>query len=211
MSVDASSRPFERRTLLTCSAHRRLLSVRKFLVVVALGVLAWIFVVPSCSTKFGCESAPATAHADDGNCPDDAEEAAQDANWARSRWATIKDRPLTVGLFYDDDGVEHPFTSGEGEEADHAAEVLRQVGAPSTAKGTYPAATHVEVKAAVAMRDADEETGVIVINHPDGPCVPGLGCSTAVPLVLPEGSSLVVWWFDGDESGMLSATFAGKG
>src|ERR1044072_4971139 len=94
--------------------------VRKFVFFVALGVLAWIFVVPSCSTKFGCESAAAVAHADSGDCPSDVDEAAHDARWAADRLAAIAAEPETVGLFYDSDGAQLEFDSSHDEDEKRA-------------------------------------------------------------------------------------------
>jgi hypothetical protein len=173
--------------------------VRKLLVAVAIGVLAWIFVVPSCSTTFGCESAPATAHADSGSCPDDIDDAAADADWAADRITTIKDDPITTGLLYDEDGTEHRIETGEsGHAFERAWEYLKPyAGKQITDKPAgKQAAGHVETKAAALMRDAEQTTGVLVMNNPDGPCtyVSGAGCLIAIRLILPKGSSLVVWW-----------------
>jgi hypothetical protein len=44
----------------------------------------------------------------------------------------------------------HEFVSGE-KGSERAREVLREVGAPASPIGTYPAASHVEAKAAVVM------------------------------------------------------------
>jgi hypothetical protein len=182
--------------------------VRKFLLVVVLSALAWIFVVPSCSTKFGCEASGAVAHADDQSCPSTMGEAAKDTGWAAAQFLSIKDDKITTGLFYDDDGIRHTFVSGE-DGAERAAEVLAEVGAPASPIRTYPAASHVEVKAAVAMRDGDVTSGVMVINHSGGPCPGDLGCATAVPYALPDGAWLVVWWRGAE--GMRSQRFEGGG
>jgi hypothetical protein len=145
-------------------------------------------------TTFGCPASGAVAHADSGDCPANIDAADHDAQWAASRWATIKDAKVTTGLYYDRDGTEHTYVSGEDADATHAADVLRQVGAAGSPIGTYPAATHVEIKAAVDMRDAGESQGVIVINNAGGPCPGDMGCAAAVPRVLPRGAALVVWW-----------------
>lgn len=179
--------------------------MRKLFVAVVLAVLAWIFMVPSCSTTFGCESAPATAHADSGSCPDDIDEAAEDADWAVDRMATIKDAPLTTGLLYDEDGTEIRIESGE---SGHAFELaMEYLGAyPSTVVRDRPqgkqAAGHTESKAAALMRDAGQTDGVLVINHPKGPCpfASNIGCGVAMQLILPEGSTITVWWPGGHRS-----------
>lgn len=169
------------------------------LVAVAIAVLAWIFVVPSCSTAFGCESAPATAHADSGSCPDGIDDAAEDAAWAADRIASIKDDLITTGLLHDEDGTEVRIESGEsGHAFERAWEYLQPYAGKQITDqpAGKQAAGHVETKAAALMRDAEQTTGVLVINNPDGPCtyVSGAGCLTAIRLILPKGSSLVVWW-----------------
>jgi len=168
--------------------------VRKFLLVVIALVLAWIFVVPSCS-KFGCDSALATAHADDGSCPASLRGAAQDPDWAADRLKTIADRPLTVGLFYDEDGTQHTYTSGRDDDSDLAEEILQDVGATPSRIDTYPAATHVEIKIAALMRENEVDYGVLVINHPGGVCngEDGMSCQEVLGLVLAPGDTLVVW------------------
>ena len=47
-----------------------------------------------------------------------------------------------------------------------------------------------------------------MINHPGGPCPGELGCANALPLVLPEAVSLVVWW--PTSQGMRSQRFTGR-
>jgi SCP1.201-like deaminase len=167
--------------------------VRKFVVAVVIAVLAWIFVVPSCSTTFGCESAPATAHADSGSCPDDIDDAAEDADWAADRIASIKDEPITTGLLYDEDGYEQELDSKQsGPHFDLALTYLR----PLFRNAARQAAGHVEAKAAALMRNADMDQAVLVINNPRGVCdyAAGIGCDGVVEAVLPEGTTLVVWW-----------------
>ena len=102
--------------------------MRKLLLVVALAILAWIFVVPSCSTKFGCDAMSAAAHADSDECPPNAQAAAGYARWAAARLDTIKDEDPAVGLFYDEDGAEHRFVSGRDREAETALKVGREAG-----------------------------------------------------------------------------------
>lgn len=93
-----------------------------------------------------CEAAGAVARADDESCPASAGEAADNASWAAARWESIRERPPTVGLFYDEDGTQHEYVSGK-DGAERTAEVLAEVGAAASPIGTCPAATHVEVKA----------------------------------------------------------------
>ena len=180
--------------------------MRKFMLLAALAVLAWVFVVPGCSDDFGC-AAVGVARAADERCPSSVGEAGANAKWAADRLESIKEQRRTTALFYDEDGNEERLSSGSDATAEKAAEVLREVGAPASPISTYPAATHVEVKAAVAMRDGELKTGVMVINNEAGPCPGELGCVAAVPLVLPTGASLVVWW--PSDAGMKSQQFTG--
>jgi hypothetical protein len=162
--------------------------------------------------SFACDLEPAwlpQAQADSGSCPESIEQAARDVAWAAERAESIPrtDRK-TTGLLYDSDGAEHSYTSGEKDNAAvEAAAVLKEVGAPASPIGTYPAASHVEVKAAAAMRRGEVKHGVLVINHPGGPCTGDLGCTNTLPLVLPEGATLTVWW--PSEQGMQSQQFTG--
>ena len=191
--------------------------VRKFVFVVALGILAWIFVVPSCSTEFGCDAAGAVAHADDGECPSGLEDAANDAEWAADRIASLraKKAKLTTGLFYDEDGAEHTHVSGYDENSDRAEEALDEAGVEFPPAGRHPAAAHVETKIAAGMRDNDITFGVVVINHPGGPCGADpaterrFSCGVVVPAILPEGSTLAVWFPGAVESVKLRGHASG--
>jgi hypothetical protein len=185
--------------------------VRKFIVVAALGILAWVLVVPSCSTQFGCESAPAVANAAGGDCPSDIDDAESDATWAAARLDKIKDEKPTVGLAYDEDGTEHRYDSSKDATANRVDEIPRDLGVlPPHA--TTNAANHVEMKVAADMRDGERESIVLVINNQNGPCPDGdpkpLTCTTLVPKVLPEDATLTVWWRP--HGGMMtSTTFTG--
>lgn len=140
-------------------------------------------------------------------CPSSADEAAGDAEWAAARLDSIQGEKVTTGLFYDEDGTEQTFVSGEDGDASNAVDLLGEVDAPASPLGTYPSASHVEVKVAAAMRDSDSRFGVLVINNVNGPCRGVFGCTSAVPRLLPEGAALVVWWSDGGE--MRSQRFTG--
>jgi hypothetical protein len=191
-------------------AGKTLSSLTGILVLAAVLWLLLNFVyAPSCG-RFACSFEPAwtpQAQADSGSCPESIEQAARDPGWAAERAESIPrgDRK-TTGLLYDSDGVGHSYTSGEKDDAAaEAVALLKEVGAPSSPIGTYPAASHVEVKAATAMRRGEVKHGVLVINHPGGPCSGDLGCTTALPLVLTEGATLTVWW--PSEQGMQSQQF----
>ena len=170
--------------------------MREFVVWTGLAVLAWFFVVPSCSTSFGCEAAAAVAYADSDECPSDIDDAVGDAQWAAARLATIKDTKITTGLFYDEDGTEHTFTSGRDKDSDRATTLMQELGiVPGNVRPNV--ADHVETKVATLMRDNELGSGVLVINFPRGVCgveEPGpYSCSAVVPSVVPEGATLAVW------------------
>ncbi|OLF11450.1 hypothetical protein BLA60_10765 [Actinophytocola xinjiangensis] len=154
---------------------------------------------PSCG-RFACGYEPSwwpRASADSGEaCPDSLSGAATDAGWAAARLESIADKKVTTGLAYDQDGTEHSYTSGEKD--DHyqrAVKVLREVGAKPSRGGTYPSASHVEVKVAALMRENAISEMVLVINHPGGVCSAGYGlsCSEVLSSVLPVGARLIVW------------------
>lgn len=171
--------------------------MRKFLFIVVLLVLAWIFVVPSCSSKFGCSTSGAVAHADSADCPGGLDEAAGDAAWAAERIASIQDEPITTGLLYDEEGHEVVITTEErGDHFDLATTYLK----PLLGAATKQAAGHVEPKAAALMRNAEQRAGVLVINNPAGPCAytGNVGCGQLAQVILPKGSSLTVWWPGGN-------------
>lgn len=188
--------------------------MRKFLgrlVLATLVVLGLWYVIGHYTDgpTFGCDAGPHITADDPGDCPPTVFAAEADPQWATQRWATIRTAKVTTGLFYDRDGAEHLFTSGADADARHAADVLRVVGAAASPLGTYPAASHVEIKAAVRMRDVGETQGVLVINNPTGPCVGILSCGAALDRVLPPGSTLVVWW--PDSRGMMRQRRFGPG
>jgi hypothetical protein len=188
------------------------------LVLVALVVFGLWYVISHYpdGTAFGCQPAGrAVAHADSGDCPANIIDADGDAQWAADRWATIKAAKVTTGLFYDQDGHEHSFLSGEDTDTDLANHILRDtdVAFPRRAD-THPAAAHVEAKAAARMRAADVPAGVMVINNPKGVCggeVPSpYGCVNVLPVLLPHGATLVVWWHDPTDNKMTNAQFVGR-
>jgi SCP1.201-like deaminase len=109
--------------------------------------------------------------------------------------------PVTTGLLFTEATGEDPITltSGQsGEEFQLALQYLQTY--PSSVVKDRPqgqqAAGHAEAKAAALMRHDGDSYGVLVINNPDGPCpyVSDIGCEVAMRLILPKGSTLVVWW-----------------
>lgn len=168
-------------------------TVRKLLFFAVLAVLAWIFVVPSCSTTFGCAAAGAVAHADSVSCPANIDAAASDGSWAADRLASIANKPQTTGLFYDQDGNERDFVSGHDSDEDTATQVLRDLGIVP-ANATLNVAAHVEVKVAAMMRQQGLDQGLLVINRTTGICNDGTyTCATVVPKILPSDVALTIW------------------
>jgi SCP1.201-like deaminase len=177
--------------------------MRKFLLLAGFVILAWIFVVPSCSTKFGCAAFGADAYAGSSDCPDSVDAAARNATWAQDRIRSIADESITTGLLYDEDGNEEKITSGRNGAYESALSHLKPY-ADSILRDKPPgaqAAEHVEVKAAAMLRDTKQARGVLVINNHDGPCgyASGIGCIAAIELVLPKGTTMDVWWTRGHQ------------
>lgn len=181
------------------------------LAAVAFIVLNMFNVVSVGFGKFGCGWEPniqfgAMAEAaGDGHCPTSISDAINDAEWAADRYATIKDRYVTTGLMYDEDGVEHELTSGDEKGADtqRVVAILQERNVPPNRAGRYLAASHVEPKVAALMREADVQQGVLVINNRSGPCGPsneGTSCRDVLPSILASGSTLRVWFADASGS-----------
>ena len=191
---------------------QRLIGRLVLITVVVLGLWYVIGHLPG-ATRFGCRASGAVAHATSGDCPASVDAAEGDARWAAARWATLTDAKVTTGLFYDPDGNEHQFTSGEDGDAGRVSQILRDVGVafPRNAT-THPAASHVETKAAARMRDTDVTTGIIVINNArgvrGGDTVSPYGCVNVLPAILPRAATLVVWWHG--PNGMVNARFIGQ-
>ena len=140
--------------------------MRKLVFVAALAVLAWIFIVPSCSTEFDCDAAGSTARADTDECPGSVEEAAGNAGWAAARFATIRDERLTVGLFYDPDGSRHRVESGKDSAAERANELLRELGNLPPGASAFTA-DHVEAAQQAALGvEPDRIGGVRELEDP---------------------------------------------
>jgi len=199
----------------TSSLTRSLGFVLKIVVPVAVLWFLLNFVyAPSCG-RFSCSYTPSwwpVASADSGSCPESIRAAMGDADWAADRFGEIQGEQITTGLFYGEDGEKHTIKSGDerGEDAERARRVLRAVGAASAPDGSYPAASHVEVKVAALMREAGVRTGVMVINREGGPCAGavGLSCGEVLPLMLPSGLTLRVWFPSGGR--MEQKDFVGK-
>ncbi len=127
-------------------------------------------------SKFGCGiSGAAVAHADSAECPANLIEADSDPAWAAARIDSINakvacnGKKYTYGEFYDVDGTEHWYASGQDSDADNAESVGRSIGVFGPV-GRVASVEHVEVKVAAQMRQANVTAAVLVINNPAGPC-----------------------------------------
>lgn len=105
-------------------------------------------------------------------------------------WATI-----TTGLLFTEANGEDPTTLTSGQSGDAFDLALQRLQSNSTRpQGSRQAAGHVEPKAAALMQREGDTYGVLVINS--APCTYafGIGCIRASALILPKGSTVVVWW-----------------
>ncbi|MEU6261729.1 DddA-like double-stranded DNA deaminase toxin [Saccharopolyspora shandongensis] len=164
---------------------------KALLTIAAIVVIIW-WLSPG-SARFGCGSDQASAHAAAGSCPSSLEGAAEDAEWAADRIASMPvrgDGDPTTGLLYDSDGIETRITSGESGAAYEAAKGY--ISLPSK-----QVAGHVEAKAAATMRDAGETYAVLVLNNQPCTWASGVGCLRASAMILPSGSTMVLWWPNG--------------
>lgn len=150
------------------------------------------------NSQFGCQIHLVADSGKEEQCPATIAQAAGNAEWAADRISTIAGDPITTGLLYDQDGHEEKIGSGEGGTAYEQA--MKYLSDYSAVLGDQPrgkqAAGHVEPKAAAMMRTAGQTDGVLLINNPSGPCpyASRIGCGRAMRLILPVGSTIVVWW-----------------
>jgi hypothetical protein len=188
--------------------------------VVVMAAVLWALLnfvyAPSCG-RFDCSYVPSwwpAAAADSGSCPESISGAMNDAGWAADRLAEIADERRTTGIFFDEEGMRHEFDSGDesGDDAQRARRMLAEVGATAAPDGSYPAASHVEVKVAALMRESGVRTGVLVINKEGGPCAGtvGLSCQEVLPRLLSSGAWLRVWHPPQKGSGIEFSDFRGR-
>jgi hypothetical protein len=190
--------------------------------ILVMAAVVWLILnfayAPSCG-RFACSYVPSwwpQASADNvgvGGCPDGIGAAAIDAEWATARIESLRaaDAKVTTGLFYDEDGTEHRFTSGRDENAERADKALAEAGVEMPRAGPHPASSHVETKIAALMRENGVTYGVVVINNERGPCgtdpdaLEPFSCGVVIPAILPAGSTLAIWSpKDPNQSVMLS-------
>jgi hypothetical protein len=206
----------------------RLLITAAGLAVVIIGsllLLNWWMV--SCG-RLACDIKPAWAAAEAStpdSCPPDLKAAAADATWAKGIYDNLptwrEESPKTTGWFFADGSATNELVSGEGSRNDpdklweEAKRVLAAAPIAQPPRGApHPAASHVETKAAVWMRQNKLNYAVAVINHPRGPCGEAkpddqYTCTSAVRAILPVGTRMVVWWWSDRDGHMTSASYEG--
>ncbi|WP_356948706.1 DddA-like double-stranded DNA deaminase toxin [Streptomyces chengbuensis] len=103
-----------------------------------------------------------------------------------------------------------PFKSGHSSSSDDINQFLMDSpDIANPASGPHASITHVETKLAWRMRQAGVKSLDVVINHSGGPCTGRFSCSSAVPAILPQGSSMTVW-FRGAAGSMQNVTLHGR-
>ncbi|WP_433871004.1 DddA-like double-stranded DNA deaminase toxin [Saccharopolyspora sp. CA-218241] len=118
-------------------------------------------------------------------------DAAHDRSWIDTIRERLPQRKQgqTSGIVHDRDGNEHLIIIGREEISDQARLILHNADRfPTDDRGEPTVTMHVEVKYALMMRRSGQTCGVVVINNEL--C---RGCEKAVPEILPEDSTLVVW------------------
>lgn len=149
-------------------------------------------------------SGAGVAHADTSDCLD-LHNAAVDPAWAAQQQQRLTGSALTTGLLYTTSSADPspPIKSGE---TGHAFDIAVLYLQPYAGKQIidrppgHQAAGHVEAKAAALLRAATRKFGVLVINNSPCTYASGVGCDVAMTLILPIGSSIVVWWPGGHKT-----------
>jgi hypothetical protein len=101
----------------------------------------------------------------------------------------------THGRWVAPDGAVQPIQSGEGPDATAVGQFLQTIPLPQP--GIPMAASHVETKLAMHMRNTGIRHASVAINN--RPCAGRFGCEILVGIILPEGSTLTIYGSDGYE------------
>jgi hypothetical protein len=206
----------------------RLLITAAGLAVVIIGsllLLNWWMV--SCG-RLACDIKPAWAAAEAStpdSCPPDLKAAATDATWARGivdNLPTRQPRTKTIGWLFTDGVATQHLTSGQGSRDNpdalwlEAKKLLAAAPVDQPRGGAHPAASHVESKSAVWLRQNKITYAVLVINHRKGPCgeeedqaEDPYTCAVVVRAILPVGTTMVVWWWSDQDGRMVSVSYEG--
>jgi len=101
----------------------------------------------------------------------------------------------THGRWFAPESPDQEIVSGEGADADMAAEFLKSLNMPR--RGVPFIASHVETKLAVHMRNHDIQHATVLINNV--PCLGMFGCEALIGMILPAGSTLRIYGSNGYE------------
>ena len=129
---------------------------------------------------------PILVHNTDGGCP----------TFVNNAMSSLPQK-VTSGRIFDASGSEigPAISSGTDDTTGPIDDFLRQSSDIETPRaGPHPSATHVETKYAWWMMENDVTDADVVINNPRGACPFPFGCQASVPAILPEGSTMRVWY-----------------
>nr|WSY52134.1 DNRLRE domain-containing protein [Streptomyces sp. NBC_00886] len=105
---------------------------------------------------------------------------------------------VTTGRIFDSEGnsiYDEIEAGGNSDLVKETDAYLRENGAPINPRATYyPAAQHVESQYAMWMRENGIPSATVVMNNTEGVCGGMYGCQSAIKAILPEGSSMSVWY-----------------
>ncbi|MFE9097640.1 DddA-like double-stranded DNA deaminase toxin [Streptomyces sp. NPDC007264] len=110
----------------------------------------------------------------------------------------LSSKRVTTGRIFDSSGnsIHREIEAGGSSHLVEATDIyLRQHGAPIHPKAArYPASQHVEAQYAMWMRQNKVTNATVVMNNAEGVCGGMYGCQSAVRSILPEGSTMTVWY-----------------
>lgn len=110
----------------------------------------------------------------------------------------LANKRVTTGRIFDSSGnaIRNEIEAGGSSDLVEATDTyLRQNGAPINPRATYyPAAQHVESQYAMWMRQNGITDATVVMNNTEGVCGGIYGCQSAITAILPEGSTMIVWY-----------------
>ncbi|WP_434975091.1 DddA-like double-stranded DNA deaminase toxin [Streptomyces collinus] len=110
----------------------------------------------------------------------------------------LSDKRVTTGRIFDSSGKEvfqEIEAGGDSALVRDTDAYLREHGAPINPKAEYyPASQHVESQYAMWMRQKKITNATVVMNNATGVCVGKYGCLKGVEKILPEGSTMTVWY-----------------
>jgi len=105
---------------------------------------------------------------------------------------------VTTGRIFDSAGntIADELEAGGSSDLTKATDAyLRQNGAPINPRAAYyPASQHVEAQYAMWMSQNGVTDATVVMNNAEGVCAGTYGCQGAVQVILPEGSTMTVWY-----------------